>query len=217
MAENWDILNDRIWRILQNDKPSIIDYFKKMKNVITSLSIVIVLLTSCSPATEKKVEKNASPDVITAPASVSKTDPEKKDISKLEIPVDFTSLVPIDVLNGKSTNVYEKYGIEFSGNCYSCDLTSLSITKKEIRWANVCDEKDTFEIHDFSYSIEGNKTIFKTPERTYILTKIDKAPVYELLIEGKKLEMKNKRIAAYFTTQKALSLFTEHDCGDFGG
>ncbi|WP_129059462.1 hypothetical protein [Chryseobacterium sp. CH1] len=83
----------------------------------------------------------------------------------------------------------------------------MSITKKSIRWINVCDEKDTFEIHDFSYSTEGNKTVFKTPERTYILTQIDKAPVYELVIEGQKLEMKNKRVSAYFTTKKLASFY----------
>lgn len=187
-----------------------------MKNLIISLSVVAALLASCSPATDKKVEKNtsleASEKVVT-----SKSEPVKIDPATLEIPGDFSTLVPIDLLNSKSTNVHDKYGIEFSGNCYSCDLTSLSITKKQIRWTNVCDEKDTFEIDDFSYSNEGNKTIFKTPERTYILTQIDKAPVYELVIEGKKLELKNKRISKYFTTKKALPLFTEHDCGDFEG
>lgn len=186
-----------------------------MKNVITSLSVVIILLASCSPATDKKVNKV---DSVSAKAThISKPAPVKNTMPETEIPGDFSTLVPIDVLNSKSTNVYEKYGIEFSGNCYSCDLTSLSITKKEIRWANVCDEKDIFEIHDFSYSIEGNKTIFKTPERTYILTKIDKAPVYELVIEGQRLEMKGKRISTYFTTPIALELFTEHDCGNFEG
>ncbi|MBV8327431.1 hypothetical protein [Chryseobacterium sp.] len=188
-----------------------------MKNVITSFSIAITLLTSCSPATEKKGDKTASPDVKTVPVPVSKTDQEKKSVSELEIPNDFTSLVPIDILNGKSTNVYDKYGTEFSGNCYSCDLASLSITKKQIRWSNVCDEKDTFEIRDFSYSTEGNKTIFKTPERTYILTRIEKTPVYELAIEGQDLKLNNKRISKYFTTKKALPLFKEHDCGDFEG
>lgn len=187
-----------------------------MKNVITSLSVVIVLLASCSPATEKKVEKVASTDAKTAPVPAS--GPEKNNKSKSEIPNDFSTLVPIDVLNSKSTSVYEKYGIEFSGNCYSCDLASLSITKNKIIWTNVCDEKDTFEISDFSFSNEGNKTVFKTSERTYILTQIDKkAPVYELVIEGQKLELKNKRVSKYFTTQKALPLFTEHDCGDFEG
>jgi len=187
-----------------------------MKNLIISLSVVTALLASCSPATDKKVEKNTSPDTKKEIAA-SKPEPVKIDPATLEIPGDFSTLVPIDLLNSKSTNVHDKYGIEFSGNCYSCDLTSLSITKKQIRWTTVCDEKDTFIIDDFSYSNEGNKTVFKTPERTYILTQIDKAPVYELVIEGKKLELKNKRISKYFTTEKALPLFTEHDCGDFEG
>ncbi|WP_288437557.1 hypothetical protein [uncultured Chryseobacterium sp.] len=187
-----------------------------MKNLIISLSVVAVLVASCSPATDKKVEKNTSADTKKE-AAASAAEPEKNDPATVEIPADFSKLVPIDLLNTKSTNVYDKYGIEFSGNCYSCDLASLSITKKQIRWTNVCDEKDTFEIDDFSYSSEGKKTIFKTQERTYIITQIDKAPVYELVIEGKKLDLKNKRISRYFTTEKALPFFTEHDCGDFEG
>ncbi|MCJ7936079.1 MAG: hypothetical protein MUW56_21235 [Chryseobacterium sp.] len=149
----------------------------------------------------------------TVPAS----GPVRNHISKVDIPGDFSALVPIDVLNSKSTNVYEKYGIEFSGNCYSCDLASLSITKDAMTWTNICDEMDTFKTDKFSFSVEGNKTVLKTSERTYILTQIDKAPVYELVVEGQKLELNNKRVSRYFTTQKALSLFKEHDCGDFEG
>lgn len=186
-----------------------------MKNVIINWSVMIALLASCSPATDKKVDKTDSlktkVDTITTAAS------EKNSTAKPELSSDFSELIPIDVLDSKSTNVYEKYGIEFSGNCYSCDLASLSVTKNKIIWANICDENDTFEINDFSFSNEGNKTIIKTSERTYTLIQIDKAPVYELVIEGKKLELKNKRISRYFTIKKALPLFKEHDCGDFEG
>jgi hypothetical protein len=187
-----------------------------MKNLIISLSVMTALLASCSPSADKKSGTNTSPDTPKEVAA-SAPEPVKSDPETVEMPSDFSTLVPIDVLNSKSTNVHDKYGIEFSGNCYSCDLASLSITKKQIRWTNICDEKDTFETDDFSYSNEGNKTILKTPERNFILTQIDKAPVYELVIEGKKPELKNKRISRYFTTQKALPLFTEHDCGDFEG
>lgn len=187
-----------------------------MKNIIISFSVVIALLASCSPSAEKKVNKTDSAETKKADTAAVLT-PTKKTVSNPELPGDFSALVPIDVLNSKSTNVYEKYGIEFSGNCYSCDLASLSVTKNKIVWTNVCDEKDIFEINDFSFSNVGNKTILKTPERTYILTQIDKAPVYELVMEGQKLELNNKRISRYFTTQKALPLFKEHDCGDFEG
>jgi len=187
-----------------------------MKNIIISFSVVIALLASCSPSVEKKVNETGSAE--TKKADTAAILPQaKKTVSNPELPGDFSTLVPIDVLNSKNTNVYEKYGLEFSGNCYSCDLAGLSVTKNKIVWTNVCDEKDIFEISDFSFSNEGNKTILKTPERTYILTQTDKAPVYELIIEGKKLELNNKRISRYFTTQKALPLFKEHDCGDFEG
>ncbi|UKB86125.1 hypothetical protein LF887_11010 [Chryseobacterium sp. MEBOG06] len=186
-----------------------------MKNVIISCSAALALLISCSPSTEKKVDKGTSTEI--KKDTISGSEPVKNAISKVDIPDDFSALVPIDILNSKSTDVYEKYGIEFSGNCYSCDLESLSITKDKMIWTNICDEKDTFKIVDFSISAEGNKTILKTSERVYILTQIDKAPVYELVIEGQKLDLNNKRISRYFTTKKALAMFKEHDCGDFEG
>ncbi|KPE49617.1 hypothetical protein [Chryseobacterium indologenes] len=187
-----------------------------MKNVIISFSVVITFLASCSPSAEKKVNRTDSAEAKKTDTAAVPT-PVKKTISNPELPGDFSALVPIDVLNSKSTNVYEKYGIEFSGNCYSCDLAGLSVTKNKMVWTNVCDEKDIFEITDFSFFNEGNKTILKTPERIYILTPIDKAPVYELVVEGRKLELNNKRVSRYFTTQKAMPLFKEHDCGDFEG
>nr|WP_315028205.1 hypothetical protein [uncultured Chryseobacterium sp.] len=186
-----------------------------MKNVITTFSIALILLASCSPTADKKIKIEDSTAIQKEVAS--NLAPEKETISKDDVPTDFSALVPIDILDVKSTNVFEKYGIEFSGNCYSCDLASLSITKEKIRWTNVCDEKDTFEISSFSFTHEGSKTTLKTAQRTYIVTQIDKAPVYELVIEGEKLELNNKRLARYFTTKKSLPRFKEHDCGDFEG
>lgn len=186
-----------------------------MKNVIISLSVVIALLTSCSAVTEKKADKvvasDAKIDTVSTPGS------EEDTVSKRDVPSDFSALVPIDLLNSKSENVYEKYGIEFSGNCYACDLASLTITKDKMIWTNVCDENDTFEIDDFSAFNEDNIMSLKTSERTYVLTQIDKAPVYELAVEGQKLELNNKKVSRYFTTKEALPLFKEHDCGDFEG
>ncbi|MDM1555100.1 hypothetical protein PYS58_02800 [Chryseobacterium indologenes] len=186
-----------------------------MKKTITSFSFAVILLASCSNSTEKKENKVDS--IIAKTDTVSQHVREKKMISKVEIPVDFSELVPIHVLETKSKNVYEKYGIEFSGNCYSCDLASLSITKDKIKWTNICDEKDAFEFNNFSVSGKGNTIILKTSDRTYVLTQIDKAPIYELVVEGKKLELDKKRVAQYYTTQKALPLFKEHDCGNFEG
>lgn len=186
-----------------------------MKNVIINLFATIAVLASCSPVTEKNIDKSAVETKKVDTAAI--TNSVKNTISKIELSSDLLTLTPIDLLESKSTNVYEKYGIEFSGNCYACDLASLSITENKIIWTNVCDEKDTFEMDDFTISNEESKTILKMPDHTYILTKIDQAPVYELVVEGSKLELKNKRVARYFTTKEALPLFKEHDCGDFEG
>lgn len=179
-----------------------------MKNGILSLSMTIVLLTACAPSAENRNDKNTSPAEIT---------PEKSRVEKPILSSDFLTLVPLDILNSKSTNVFEKYGIEFSGNCYSCDLAKLSITTQVMKWTNVCDENDVFEINNFTFTVEGDKTILKTKDRSYTLNKIDKSPIYELVIDGGKLELANKRISKYFTTNEAIPLFKENDCGEFEG
>jgi len=186
-----------------------------MKNVMINYSIMLALLTSCSPVQEKNADKRvvSHAHADTASASLS----EKSMRTKRKLPNDLSALLPIDILDSLSTNVYEKYGMEFSGNCYACDLARLSVTENKMIWTNVCDEKDIFEIDAFSTAIEENKTIFKTAKHTFILTKLDPAPVYELVIDGQKVALKNKRIARYFTTKVALPLFKEHDCGDFDG
>lgn len=184
-----------------------------MKIQIISLALILSLFASCSKA-DKKITVQENQIVKT---DLKKADAKIDEEKNIEILEDIKALVPIDLLDVKSPSGYDKYGIEFSGNCYSCDLANLSITKDKIIWTNVCDEKDTFQIDNFTLSIELNKSVIKTAERTFTLTKIDKSPVYELVVEGNKLNLKNKRISKYFTTKHALPLFKEHDCGDFDG
>lgn len=180
-----------------------------------NLLVMTVLISSCTPTTDKKSETIEG--VKTKTDSISSKDTIENNGKKVNLPSDLASLVPIDLLDSKSPSGYDKYGIEFSGNCYACDLASLSVTDNKIIWTNVCDENDTFEIKDFTFSTSENKTILKTSDRTYTLTLIDKAPVYELVIDGKKNDLKNKRLSRYYTTKVALPLFKEHDCGDFEG
>jgi len=184
-----------------------------MKIPIITLAFVFSLFASCSKA-DKKTTVQEKQIVKT---DLRKVDVEINEKKNIEIREDIKALVPVDLLDVKSPSGYDKYGIEFSGNCYSCDLANLSIIKDKIIWTNVCDENDTFEIENFTLSIELNKSVIKTAERTLTLTKIDKSPVYEMVVEGKELNLKNKRISRYFTTKQALPLFKEHDCGDFDG
>ncbi|WP_298136752.1 hypothetical protein [Flavobacterium sp.] len=128
---------------------------------------------------------------------------------------DFSELVPLTIVDSTSQDVYEKYGIEFSGNCYACDLAKIEINKKHIDLVNVCNEEDVQRFEILSYSNDNKILKIKTKEQEFLLTKMDEAPIYKLTINGKELTLENKRIAMYFTQSKTLNKFKEHDCGDF--
>lgn len=184
-----------------------------MYKKIMIFSIALAILSSCTAGSEKK----AGQADTTANVVEHSTEGGPEIAEHVIVPADFLALVPLTVVDSTSDNVFEKYGIEFSGNCYACDLASLSVATNKMIWTNVCDDKDRLVVDDFTVSGDTEKTILKTTERTYILTQIDEAPVYELRIEGAALEMNNKRIATYYTTKDALELFKEHDCGEFDG
>lgn len=126
-------------------------------------------------------------------------------------------LIPIDAVDSKDKNIYKKYGIEFSGNCYVCDLAELSITEKALKLTNVCDGKlnQVFEIVKITNTKKGIE--IKTTQSNFVFTEIDKAPIYELKIKGKEIKAQNLRISKYYTMKKLLNKFEQHDCGDFEG
>jgi len=171
--------------------------------------IIFILTLSCKQKTEDQQHAYKTP-----PNPIEKQKTESIKADHLE---DFSQLVPIEIVDSAKQNVYEKFGIEFSGNCYSCDLARISIRKKQINFINICDDHDFYSIKDFSYTSNQNELEIKTNENIFILKKIDPAPIYKLEIKGKKILLKNKRISEYFTTEKSLHQFSEHDCGDFQG
>ncbi|MFZ1784890.1 MAG: hypothetical protein WAU23_06770 [Ferruginibacter sp.] len=130
---------------------------------------------------------------------------------------DYSELIPLEIKDSVSKNVYEKYGIDFSGNCYSCDLAEIRINKKHIDLVNVCDENNIYRIEGFTYSTDDNNLKINTDKNEFLFTRIDNAPVYKLEIRGSKIDLKEKKIAIYFTQKKQLSKFKEHECGDFQG
>lgn len=127
------------------------------------------------------------------------------------------NLIPIDIVDSKNKDIYKKFGIEFSGNCYECDLAELSITEKTIKLTNVCDAKlnQAFEILKITNT--KSKIEIKTKQNNFVFTAIDKVPIYELKITGKEIKTKNFRISKYYTLKKLLKKFEQHDCGDFEG
>jgi len=130
---------------------------------------------------------------------------------------DYANLVPIEIIDAASKNVFEKFGVEFAGNCYDCNLAAVSINKKYVDIINVCDKNNSYRLEKFTYELIANKLVVKTGKTEFVFTEIETAPVYELTIKGDSLSLKNKRLSKYYTQKKVLPKFKQHDCGDFEG
>ena len=170
--------------------------------------LIALALTGCREAIPNRVDDSQ----VENTAVITET-PE-------EIAVDlrdYEQLIPIEIVDTTARNIYEKYGIEFSGNCYACDLARIELSQQRLTFINVCDDNDRYEINDISCAAVGKEMRIRADAYAFTLIKIDDAPVYELSITGKNLKLDNKRIATFYTPAKKLHLFKEHDCGDFQG
>lgn len=130
---------------------------------------------------------------------------------------EFNQLVPVALLNPKSKKISEKYGIEFQGNCYNCDLAYFHINKKKMEWVNVCNEADRWIDESFSYTPMSDGIVITVKHTGFRFTKVESVPVYELKVSGDKLTLKNKRFSRFYTTKEQLRKFKQHDCGEFDG
>lgn len=176
-----------------------------------ALSLAIFSCKSENKETEKQITVT---EQITQPKAEKPTD--KKEIQDIDLS-EYSKLAPIELKESKSKNVFKKYGIEFSGNCYSCDLATFKINKKNFDIVNICDENDFERFKDFKYEKSGNILKIIISETTFIFTKVENEPIYQLTFEGKKPDLKNKRISEFYTPENLIEKFEEHDCGDFEG
>lgn len=178
------------------------------------LAVILIIFTFCGCNKSTKQELKKIDTITNNQKTVAKTTTDKIEAIKIE---ELNQLIPIDTVDSKSKNVYKKYGLEFSGNCYACDLANVSITEKSIKLTNVCDENQnqTYEVITITNIYNGIE--LKTKQNDFIFTQIDKAPIYKLKIIGNEINNKNLRISKYFTLKKILNKFEQHDCGDFEG
>lgn len=187
-----------------------------MKKYLTTLIFIFCIVASCDQKTSDTKNIKVT-EIFPDTGNVKSTDSVSKNTAQIDSLDDFAMLTPINVLNPKSLNVYEKYGIEFDGNCYACDLAIMRINKKHFDIVNVCDKEDFYRNENFVYEVHPNELRIKTGKNEFIFTKIEKAPVYELKIIGDKLTLKKKRISKFYTQEKELKKFKQHDCGEFDG
>ncbi|MBW7676701.1 hypothetical protein [Chryseobacterium chendengshani] len=181
----------------------------------TRLFYMIILslwISSCKPENKENGKQQTATE-ITSSSKAGKAEKRAQDIDLSQ----YSRLIPVELKDSKSTDVLKKYGIEFSGNCYSCDLAIIKINEKNFDIVNVCDENDFERFKKFNYENSGNILKIATAETTFIFTKVEKEPVYQLKIEGKQPDFKNKRISQFYTPENLINKFEEHDCGDFEG
>lgn len=177
--------------------------------------LCVAFLTLAFSCNKERIENPATnSESITELKTAKKSIPEEEPTINLS---EYSKLTPIEIKDAKQKDVFKKYGIKFGGVCYSCDLAIFEITKKSFEIVELCDEKNIYNYKDLSYEKTGNSLKIKTPESTFIFTKVENEPIYRLKIEGQKPEFKNMRISEFYTQESLLEKFEEHDCGDFQG
>lgn len=168
--------------------------------------VLLLLVNSCTNNHPKAGESAKSPE--------QQQDVQKQ--KKPDIPNPFT-LVALEVVDSTNQNAFQKYGMAFSGNCYSCDIAHLQISGREITFVNACDAQQslTFSIETF---VQNDQQIYlETREAKFVFSKIANAPVYQLKVSGKPLKDPNLLLGKFYTFQEKLPKFEIHDCGDFQG
>jgi len=184
-----------------------------MKKKFLFFVIFMTLVFSCNKETIESQTTNSEEK------SELKTSQEPV-LKKVEPTVnlsEYSKLAPIEIKDANQKDVFKKYGIEFGGNCYACDLAIFKLNKKNFDIVELCDEKNFHRYKDFSYEKTENSLKIITQESTFIFTKVENEPIYQLKIEGQKPKFKNRRISEFYASENLIEKFEEHNCGDFGG
>ena len=175
------------------------------------LQLFSLILNGCNETV--KDEPKGNPDTASTTTASSPTTKELQSANLEE----YAELFPLELKDSSNSDVYRKYGIEFSGNCYACDLAKIKIDEKQMDLVNICNDSDFYRIEGFTFSKMNDMLKITTAQNEFQLTKIENAPVYKLEFNGNKLNLKGKRLSIFFTPKKEIPKFKEYDCGDFEG
>lgn len=191
-----------------------------MKNKLVILSLFLLAASCQDPADPHSDKSNTGLQQDTAkqnsssPAKTAETADTPKD-SLHDINAD--TLIAVTMLNKNSTDLFEKFGLEFEGNCYACDLAEISIDKNVLTLLNTCDHNSQEKVTIITQHDGDNQMSFETDNGTFIFTKENTLPIYTLRVSGRSSHNKNLRIGQWFTLKHLLPRFKVHDCGDFEG
>ena len=133
------------------------------------------------------------------------------------VPVLPSVLVPVQVVNARSAQPYQRYGIDFDGNCYSCNLAELQVTDTVVWLRNVCDSNLKQALHLLSVQHNGAQEVLRCSEGVLVLEKMNEAPVFRLTQPVPPRVNDKLRLRNFYTDKSRLHRFSVHDCGDFQG
>ncbi len=126
-----------------------------IKNRFLFCTVFINLVFSCHKNNKETIETSpTNSENKTELKLVEKSIPEKEEIT-INLS-DYNKLALIEIKDSKQKDVFKKYGIEFGGVCYSCDLAIFKINDKSFEIASLCNEKDFHSYQKFSYEKTDN-------------------------------------------------------------
>ncbi|WP_413512821.1 hypothetical protein [Myroides odoratus] len=181
-----------------------------MKKLLT-LALISLLSIACKQG--KQQEISSSNAVTIAKIDVAKAFGTSETLKKISSEL----LVPMEIVEPNSMLVTNKYGLEFGGNCYACDVANILIDGEMITLMNACD------LHSqISYTIESveekDKQIsIHTKSHTFVFEQVEDYPMYSLKVVGDEIDESMFREASFYTLRSLLETFEVHNCGDFEG
>lgn len=178
------------------------------------LFLSIALMTACGENKRaEKTSENKEEPVTKSTEKPQSIEPESVDFKRLKL----DTLVALTIMKEESDNVYEKFGIDFTGYCYACDAADLILDNEQIKLVNTCDPevKKVFRIQ--KKSLTKDAFTLESEGYKFVFSRIDNTPIYKLKLSGKPFNNPELRLNTYFTIKKALPKFEVHDCGDFQG
>ncbi|MVX36676.1 MULTISPECIES: hypothetical protein [Myroides] len=126
-------------------------------------------------------------------------------------------LVPMEIVNAEATEVTAKYGLEFGGSCYACDVANIIVDGEMINLMNACDLHTQISYKITKIEEMDNVIVIHTPLNEFVFKRVDEYPVYQLTVKGQEIDQKLYRPAGFYTLKSLLESFEVHDCGDFEG
>ena len=176
-----------------------------MKKIVVTLFVCLALF-AC------KQEEKQGREVVNEEKS-EVVDTESEAIRKLTSEL----MIPLEIVEEGNVVATERYGLDFSGNCYACDVANVLVDGEMITLMNACDLENqaSFKITDIE--AQEKVLIVKTPVNEFVFEQIEEIPVYKVTVTGPLLDKEFFRMGAFYTTESKLKSFSIHDCGEFDG